>query len=42
MLGFDDKANLNEGAMWPNSYALTKLTATEEIKIRALIKKALR
>jgi uncharacterized protein YdhG (YjbR/CyaY superfamily) len=40
MLGFNDKANLDEGAMWPNSYALTKLTATEETRIRALIQKA--
>jgi uncharacterized protein YdhG (YjbR/CyaY superfamily) len=42
MLGFNDKANLDDGAMWPNSYALTDLTATEETKIRALIKKAVR
>jgi uncharacterized protein YdhG (YjbR/CyaY superfamily) len=41
-LGFSDKANLDEGAMWPNSYALTNLTATEEAKITALIKKAVR
>jgi uncharacterized protein YdhG (YjbR/CyaY superfamily) len=41
-LGFSDKANLDEGAMWPNSYALMKLTATEEVKITALVKKAMR
>ena len=39
-LGFSDKANLDEGAMWPTSYALKKLTAAEEKKIRALVKKA--
>jgi uncharacterized protein YdhG (YjbR/CyaY superfamily) len=41
-LGFSDKANLDDGAMWPNSYALMKLTATEEAKITALVKKAVR
>jgi uncharacterized protein YdhG (YjbR/CyaY superfamily) len=41
-LGFSDKANLDDGAMWPNSYALTKLTATEEAKIAALVKRAVR
>ncbi len=39
-LGFSDAANLDDGAMWPNAFALTKLTATEEKKIRALVKKA--
>ncbi len=39
-LGFNDDANLDEGAMWPTSYALTKLTATEEAKIVKLVKKA--
>jgi uncharacterized protein YdhG (YjbR/CyaY superfamily) len=39
-LGFSDKANLDEGSMWPTSYALKKLTATEEAKIAALVKKA--
>ena len=39
-LGFGDKANLDEGSMWPTSYALKKLTATEEAKIAALVKKA--
>lgn len=38
--GFSDKAKLDEGAMWPTSYALTKLTRTEEAKIAALVKKA--
>src|SRR5215217_2133727 len=38
--GFSDKANLDEGAMWPTSFALTELTATEEKKIGALVKKA--
>ncbi|MGC2190762.1 MAG: DUF1801 domain-containing protein [Candidatus Dormiibacterota bacterium] len=41
-LGFTDKANLDDGAMWPNSYALIELTATEEAKITALVKKAVR
>jgi hypothetical protein len=39
-LGFSDKAHLDEGAMWPNAYALTKLTADEEARIGALVKKA--
>ena len=39
-LGFSDRANLDDGAMWPNAYALTKLTAADEKKIRALVKKA--
>jgi uncharacterized protein YdhG (YjbR/CyaY superfamily) len=38
--GFNDAANLDEGAMWPTSFALTELTATEEARIRALVKKA--
>jgi uncharacterized protein YdhG (YjbR/CyaY superfamily) len=38
--GFNDDANLDDGAMWPTSFALTKLTATEEAKIAALVKKA--
>jgi uncharacterized protein YdhG (YjbR/CyaY superfamily) len=41
-LGFSDKANLDDGAMWPNSYALLKLTAAEEAKITALVKKSVR
>jgi len=38
--GFSDTANLDEGAMWPTSFALTALTATEEATIVALVKKA--
>jgi hypothetical protein len=38
--GFSDKANLDEGAMWPTSFALKELTAAEEKKIAALVKKA--
>jgi uncharacterized protein YdhG (YjbR/CyaY superfamily) len=38
--GFNDAANLDEGAMWPTSFALKELTATEEAKIIALVKKA--
>lgn len=40
--GFSDTALLDEGAMWPTSFALTKLAAAEEAKIRALLKKAVR
>jgi hypothetical protein len=39
-LGFSDTANLDEGAMWPTSFALKKLTAAEEATIAALVKKA--
>jgi uncharacterized protein YdhG (YjbR/CyaY superfamily) len=39
-LGFSDKANLDDGAMWPTSFALNGLTAAEEKKIGALVKKA--
>ena len=39
-LGFSDKANLDEGRMWPTAFALKELTATEEAKIGALLKKA--
>jgi uncharacterized protein YdhG (YjbR/CyaY superfamily) len=38
--GFSDKANLDEGAMWPTSFALKELTTAEEAKIRALVQKA--
>ena len=38
--GFSDKAMLDDGHMWPNAYALEKLTAVEEARITALIKKA--
>jgi uncharacterized protein YdhG (YjbR/CyaY superfamily) len=40
MLGFNDSAKLDDGSMWPIAYALTKLTAAEEKKIAALVKKA--
>jgi uncharacterized protein YdhG (YjbR/CyaY superfamily) len=39
-LGFSDEANLDEGAMWPTSFALKELTTTEEAKISALVKRA--
>jgi uncharacterized protein YdhG (YjbR/CyaY superfamily) len=38
--GFSDKANLDEGAMWPTSFALKELTAAEEAKIGALVRRA--
>jgi uncharacterized protein YdhG (YjbR/CyaY superfamily) len=38
--GFNDKANLDEGAMWPTSFALKELTPAEEARIVALVKKA--
>jgi hypothetical protein len=38
--GFSDAARLDEGSMWPNAYALTKLTAADEARISALVKKA--
>jgi len=39
-LGFSDKANLDEGNMWPNAYALKGLTAAEETRIATLVRKA--
>jgi uncharacterized protein YdhG (YjbR/CyaY superfamily) len=39
-LGFNDKANLDDGNMWPVAYALKELTAADEQKIAALVKKA--
>ena len=39
-LGFSDAANLDEGALWPVAYALKELTAIEEARISALVKKA--
>jgi uncharacterized protein YdhG (YjbR/CyaY superfamily) len=39
-LGFNDTANLDEGTMWPTSFALTELTAADEARIGALVKKA--
>ena len=38
--GFSDEANLDEGSMWPTAFALTELTAADEAKIGALVKKA--
>jgi uncharacterized protein YdhG (YjbR/CyaY superfamily) len=38
--GFNDEANLDEGTMWPTAFALKKLTASDEKKIGALVKKA--
>jgi uncharacterized protein YdhG (YjbR/CyaY superfamily) len=38
--GFNDVANLDEGSMWPTSWALTKLTAADEAKIGELVKRA--
>ena len=38
--GFTDKANLDEGAMWPTAFALKRLTSAEETKIARLVKKA--
>jgi uncharacterized protein YdhG (YjbR/CyaY superfamily) len=40
--GFTDKANLDEGAMWPTTFALKKLSAADEARIGALVKKAVR
>jgi len=39
-LGFSDEASLDDGAMWPTSYALTQLTAADEKRIAALVKQA--
>jgi uncharacterized protein YdhG (YjbR/CyaY superfamily) len=39
-LGFSDKAHLDDGAMWPTAIALTELTAADEARIAALVKKA--
>jgi hypothetical protein len=41
-LGFSDAANLDEGALWPTAFALKALTAPEEARIGALVKKAVR
>jgi uncharacterized protein YdhG (YjbR/CyaY superfamily) len=38
--GFSDEANLDKGAMWPTAFALTELTAADEARIGALVKKA--
>ncbi len=39
-IGFSDQAKLDEGNMWPNAYALTKLTSADEARIGTLVKKA--
>ena len=39
-LGFNDSANLDQGAMWPTAFALKELTAAEEAKISKLVKRA--
>src|SRR4029453_18106446 len=39
MLGFNDSAKLDEGSMWPVAFALTKVTAADETKMRALVEK---
>ena len=39
-LGFNDAANLDDGAMWPTSFALKEMTAAEEARIAALVRKA--
>ena len=41
-LGFNDVATLDDGAMWPVAYALKELTAADEAKVVALVKKAVR
>ncbi len=41
-LGFNDAANLDQGAMWPTSFALTEVSPAEEKKISALVKKAVK
>jgi uncharacterized protein YdhG (YjbR/CyaY superfamily) len=40
MLGFNDSAKLDDGSMWPIAFALTKLTAADEARISAIVKKA--
>jgi uncharacterized protein YdhG (YjbR/CyaY superfamily) len=40
MFGFNDSANLDDGSMWPVAFALKELTPADEVKIRALVKKA--
>ena len=42
MIGFNDTAQLDQGSMWPVAFALTKLTAADEKKIRAMVKKAVK
>jgi uncharacterized protein YdhG (YjbR/CyaY superfamily) len=40
MFGFNDVANLDDGAMWPVTFALTEMTAADEARIDALVKRA--
>ena len=40
--GFEEKANLDQGSMWPTCFALTELTKADEAKLRSLVKKAAR
>jgi uncharacterized protein YdhG (YjbR/CyaY superfamily) len=40
--GFNDSANLDDGTMWPTAFALTEVTAADEARIAALVKKAVR
>jgi uncharacterized protein YdhG (YjbR/CyaY superfamily) len=42
MFGFNDTANLDQGAMWPVAFALKELTAADERKLRTLVRKAVR
>jgi hypothetical protein len=42
MFGFNDSANLDQGSMWPVAYALRELSAADEKRIAALVKKAVR
>ena len=42
MLGFNEAEKRDQGSMWPIAFALTKLTASDETKVRALVKKAVR
>jgi uncharacterized protein YdhG (YjbR/CyaY superfamily) len=42
MIGFNDSANLDQGAMWPVAFALKDLTAADEAKIRTLVKRAVK
>ena len=42
MFGFNDSAKLDQGAMWPIAFAITKLTAAEEAKLRTLVKRAVK
>jgi uncharacterized protein YdhG (YjbR/CyaY superfamily) len=41
MFGFNDAANLDDGSVWPIAYAIKELSASDEARIRSLVKKAL-